>query len=130
MNTQAYDLEERLLEYSVRVIKLAEQLPHTRTGSHVAGQLLRSATSPYPNHGDGRSAESAADLIHRFQISLKGLKEAERWLHLIRRVPLIRKPERLNPILAETDELIKIFDAGITSAKSKSQQREPLGAHA
>jgi len=52
MKKQTYDLEERLLEYSVRIIKIVEQLPNTRTGNHVAGQLLKSGTSPYPNHGE------------------------------------------------------------------------------
>jgi hypothetical protein len=27
-----------------------EQLPNTRTGNHVVGQLLKSGTSTYPNH--------------------------------------------------------------------------------
>jgi hypothetical protein len=50
MKKQTYDLEERLLEYSVSIIKIVEQLPKTRVGNHVAGQLLKSGTSPYPNH--------------------------------------------------------------------------------
>jgi hypothetical protein len=49
-----YDLEERLLDYSVEIIRLVEELPNTRTGNHVANQLLRSGTSPYPNHGERR----------------------------------------------------------------------------
>jgi integrase len=39
---RVYDLEERRLDYSVRIIRLVEALPHTRAGNHVAGQLLRS----------------------------------------------------------------------------------------
>jgi len=58
MKKQTYDLEERLLEYSVRIIKIVEQLPNTRAGNHVAGQLLRSGTSPYPNHGEAQAAKS------------------------------------------------------------------------
>jgi len=54
MKKQTYDLEERLLEYSVRIIKIVEQLPNTKAGNHVAGQLLRSGTSPYPNHGEAQ----------------------------------------------------------------------------
>jgi hypothetical protein len=54
---QTYDLEERLLEYSVRIIKIVEQLSNTRIGNHVAGQLLKSGTSPYPNHGEAQAAE-------------------------------------------------------------------------
>jgi hypothetical protein len=48
MKKQTYDLEERLLEYSLKIIKIDEQLPNTRVGNHVAGQLLKSGTSPYP----------------------------------------------------------------------------------
>jgi hypothetical protein len=58
MKKQTYDLEERLLEYSVRIIKIVEQLPNTRAGNHVAGQLLRSGTSAYPNHGEAQAAEA------------------------------------------------------------------------
>jgi four helix bundle protein len=75
MKKQTYDLEERLLEYSVRIIKIVEQLPNTRAGNHVAGQLLRSGTSPYPNHGEAQAAESPKDFIHKLRISLKELRE-------------------------------------------------------
>ena len=51
-----YDLEERLLEYSARIIRLVERLPNTRAGNHLASQLLRSGTSPLPNHGEAQAA--------------------------------------------------------------------------
>jgi len=70
MNKQTYDLEERLLEYSVRIIKIVEQLPNTRVGNHVAGQLLKSGTSPYPNHGEAQAAESQKDFIHKLRCSM------------------------------------------------------------
>ena len=119
MEKQVYDLEERLLKYSVRIIKIVEQLPNTEAGRHVAGQLLRSGTSPYPNHGEAQAAESQRDFIHKLHISLKELREAQRWLKLIQRVPLIEKPERINDILQETEELIKIFVTSIKTAKKK-----------
>lgn len=34
--SQKYDLEERLLNFSVHIIKLVEHLPNNRTGNHVA----------------------------------------------------------------------------------------------
>ena len=82
MKKQAYDLEERLLEYSVRIIKIVERLPNTKAGNHVAGQLLRSGTSPYPNHGEAQAAESQKDFIHKLRIGLKELREAQRWSNL------------------------------------------------
>ena len=107
MKKQTYDLEERLLEDSVRIIKIVEQLPNTKAGNHVAGQLLRSGTSPYPNHGEAQAAESPKDFIHKLRISLKELRESKRWLKLILRVPLIKKPELLNDILQETEEELR-----------------------
>ena len=89
MNKKKYDLEDRLLEYSVKIIKIVEQLPNTRIGNHVSGQLLRSGTSPYPNHGEAQAADSPKDFVHKLRISLKELRETIRWLKLIQRIPLI-----------------------------------------
>ena len=119
MARQIYDLEERLLGFSVRIIKIVDQLPKTRTGNHVAGQLLRSGTSPYPNHGEAQAAESPKDFIHKLSISLKELRETQRWLKLIQQVPLIKKPELLADILEETEELIKIFVKSIKTARKR-----------
>jgi len=123
MKKQTYDLEERLLEFSVRIIKIVEQLPNTRTGNHVGGQLLRSGTSPYPNHGEAQSAESPKDFVHKLRISLKELRETQRWLKLIRQVPIINKPELLNDILEEAEELIRIFVASIKTAEKKRNRK-------
>ncbi len=119
MENQKYDLEERLLAYSVQIIKIVEQLPKTRVGNHVAGQLLRSGTSPYPNHGEAQAAESTKDFIHKLPISLKELRETQRWLRLIQRVPLIKNSNQLETIQQETEELIKIFVASIKTAEKK-----------
>ena len=116
MKNQHYDLEDRLLKYSVRIIKIVEQLPNTKAGNHVAGQLLRSGTSPYPNHGEAQAAESRNDFIHKLRISLKELRESHRWLKLIEHVPLMKEPELLNEMLEETEEFIRIFVASIKTA--------------
>ena len=121
MKKQTYDLEERLLEFSVRIIKIVELLPNTKACNHVAGQLLRSGTSPYPNHGEAQAAESPKDFVHKLSISLKELRETHRWLKLIQRVPLIKKPALLDGILEETEELIKIFVTSIKTAKKNKK---------
>ena len=97
-------------------------MPNTRVGTHVAGQLLRSGTSPYPNHGEAQSAESAKDFIHKLRLSLKELRETERWLRLIQRVPLIKPADKLRDLINETEELIKIFATSIKTANSNRQK--------
>ena len=117
---RAYDLEERLLEYASRIIRLVDSLHTTRAANHVGGQLLRSGTSPLPNHGEAKAAESREDFIHKLKICLKELRELRRWLRLIKRVPLIAKPDKLDDLLNETEELVRIFDRSVRTAKTNS----------
>ena len=115
-----YDLEERLMEYSARIIRLGERLPNTRAGNHVASQLLRSGTSPLPNHGEAQAAESAKDFVHKLKICLKELRESWRWLLLIQRVPLLR-PRLVEALVKETDELIRIFVRSTQTAEQRKR---------
>ncbi len=117
MNTDRYDLEERLLDYSSRIIRTAESIRRSAAGQHVSSQLLRSGTSPLPNHGEAQAAESGRDFIHKLKICLKELREIHRWLKLIQRVPLVPKPELVDPLLMETDELVRIFVSSIRTAQ-------------
>ena len=121
MKKRQYDLEDRLLEYSVKIIKTVEQIPKTRTGNHVAGQLLRSGTSAYPNHGEAQAAESPKDFVHKLRISLKELRETQRWLKLIQRAALIKATDRLNSLQLETEELIRIFVTSIKTAEKRKK---------
>jgi four helix bundle protein len=119
-----YDLEERLLDYAAAIIRLVESLPSNRAGNHVAAQLLRSGTSPLPNHGEAQAAESPNDFVHKLKISLKELRESIRWLRLIRRVPLMKESSQVDSLIQETDELIRIFFSSIeTAQKNASSQR-------
>jgi four helix bundle protein len=112
-----YDLEERLLEFAAAVIDVSEKLPDTRAGNHLAGQFLRSGTSPYGNHGEAQAPESAEDFIHKMKICLKELREALRWARLINRKQWLGSDAQLAFVLRESDELIRIFKASIQTAE-------------
>jgi len=117
-----YNLEDRLIAFSVRVIDVVEALPSTRVGNHVAGQLLRCGTSPAPNYGEAQSAVSRSDFIHKMKIALKELRETRIWLLITQRKALIKPPTRLGAILGECSELIAIFAASVRTAQ-KNRKR-------
>jgi len=119
-----YNLEDRLLEYSVRVVRLCESFPNTRAGNHVGGQLLRCGTSPLANHGEAQAAASRGDFIHKLSLCLKELKECRRWIRLAYRVPLSDPPAKIEPLLQETEELIRIFSASLKTARSGQRPAE------
>jgi four helix bundle protein len=77
---RADELEERLINFAVRIIKLSARLPRTPAGKHIAGQILRAGTAPAPNYGEARGAESPADFVHKLGIVLKELNETSIWL--------------------------------------------------
>ncbi len=112
-----FNLEERLLEFASTIIELSESLPNTRAGNHIAGQVLRSGTSPYPNHGEAEDAESRDDFIHKLKLCLKELRETRRWARLIKRKGWGKDDPTLPFILTESDELIRIFFSSIQTAK-------------
>ena len=117
-----FDLQDRLIDYAVRIIKLSEALPNNKTGKHICTQILRSGTSPAPNHGEAQSAESRADFVHKLKVALKELRETETWLKIIIRAQLIKPADKLEPLLQETNELISILFRSIETAKKNAKK--------
>ncbi|SRR6266542_3307109 len=116
--SQADKLEERLINFAVRIIKLSAALPKTPAGNHIAGQIMRSGTSPAPNYGEARGAESHADFVHKLCIVLKELNETSIWLRIIDKGQLVRRT-LLVQILEENIELCKIFTSSLKTARQR-----------
>jgi len=113
---RADELEDRLIDFAVRIIKLSANLPKTPAGKHIAGQILRSGTSPAPNYGEARGAESNADFVHKLGIVLKELNEISIWLRIIERSQLLKR-EVLLEIIGENRDLCRIFTSSLKTAK-------------
>ena len=111
------DLEDRLLDFAARVGKLVEALPDTRLGRHVAGQLVRSGTSPAPNYAEACAAESKKDFIHKLGIALKELRESRVWIKLILKSDML-PADRIEPLLDESNQLCNIIGKSVVTAKA------------
>jgi four helix bundle protein len=122
-NERPFDLQERFIDFAVRIIKLSEAIPECKAGKHICSQILRSGTSPAANYAEAQSAESKADFIHKLKIALKELRETEIWLKIVVRTELIKPSEQLSPLLKETDELISILFKSVATAK-KSKEKD------
>ncbi len=121
MDERSLEIEDRLIEFAVRVINVVEALPDTKAGKHVANQLVRSGTSPAPNYAEARAAESRADFVHKLKVALKELRETLVWLKVIEQKPMIPR-ERLGQLVTECNELIAIF---VKSVQTADRNREP-----
>lgn len=116
MEFNGLEMEERLLEFAVRVGKLVNALPETPLGRHICSQLIRSGTSPVANYSETCAAESKKDFIYKLGIVLKELRETRTWIRLIVRSDLL--PEnRISTILDECEQLGRIIGKSIVTSK-------------
>jgi four helix bundle protein len=119
-----FDLEDRLVEYSCRMIDAVEALPNTRVGNYIAGQLIKSCISPTFNYGEVQAAESRNDFIHKLGIVLKELKECRTALKIIRRKEMIKPSKKTDEVYKETEELIAIIAKSIETAKRNKNKSQ------
>ena len=69
-----YDLEGRLIDYSVSIISLTRYVKGEFAGIHLSKQLIRSGTSTALNYGEAQACESRRDFIHKMKVVLKELR--------------------------------------------------------
>jgi four helix bundle protein len=66
-----HNLEERLIDFAVKITEIAETMPDSKAASHLAGQLLRSGTSPALNYGEAQSVLTAQKNIQKQASNLR-----------------------------------------------------------
>ena len=113
-------LQRRLVSFAVKIIELAGHLPKTSAGRHVSGQILRSGTSPAPNYGEARAAESRADFVHKLRIAAKELNETGIWLLVVLEARMA-PTALIEDLIKEERELASILGASIRTASRISK---------
>jgi len=126
MAAKVYDLEDRMVDFTCRMIDVVETLPNNRAGNYIAGQLIRSCHSPTFNYGEAQAAESTNDFIHRMGVVLKELKECRTALKVIIKKEFIKPIKKLEGIYDETEQLIAIIAKSIITAKNNKQNKKSI----
>lgn len=116
MKNKRYNLEDRLVDFAVLILSIAENLPQTYAGKHLSQQIIRSGTAPALLYGEAQAAESRADFIHKMKIALKELRETYVCLKIIGRRNYLEDGEK-EYTAKENDELIAIFTRSIDTAR-------------
>lgn len=123
-NAPKFDLENRLIEFSLKIIEIVEILPNSLAGRHLGNQLIRSGTSPTFNYAEAQSAESRKDFIHKMKISQKELRETYVCLQLIDKKPLVNNAQLLSEVLDENNQLISIFVKSLATARRNAKRKK------
>ena len=112
------DLRRRTKEFALRVIKLFRALPKTEEARVLGRQILRSGTAVAANYRSACRARSRADFISKIGITVEEADETAFWLELLVDANIVKK-DRMENLLVEADELVRIFQASRTTAKSR-----------
>jgi four helix bundle protein len=119
-----FNLEDRLIDFAVLAVEIVNEMPNTRAGNHLAGQLVRSGTSPALNYGEAQSGETRRDFIHKIKIVLKELRETLNCLKIIHRSKLYQSEPRICAALKENNELVSIFVKSVETAQRNLQNEK------
>ena len=115
-----FDLEDRLIDFSVLIIEISSEMSKIKAGNHLAGQLIRSGTSVSLNYGEAQSGESRKDFIHKMKVVLKELRETYVCLKIIYRTKLYGNMSEMDKAMTENNELISIFVRSVETAQKNS----------
>ena len=114
-----FELETRTKQFALKVIAFCATLPHTKTGSIIEYQLVKSGTSVGANYREANRAESQADFIHKIAIVEKESSESGFWLEICDESNL-GSVELRKWLLQEARELLAIFTSIGRSTKANS----------
>jgi four helix bundle protein len=106
--------KNRTKQVALRVIRLTEALPATRTADVIGKQLLRSATSVGANYRAACRGRSPADMISKLAIVEEEADESIYWIELLIEAEIF-PAKRLAPLL---DELNQIVAMAVASQKT------------
>lgn len=119
------EMKIRTKQFALRVIRLIESLPKTRSANVIGNQLLRSATSVGANYRASCRAKSTADFVSKLAIVEEEADESMYWIELLIEAGIIRK-RRLADLLDEADQLLLIVIASIKTTKDRINPKSQI----
>lgn len=116
MNAEQFTV--RTKAFALRVIRLVEALPKSRTTDVLARQLLRSATSVGANYRAACRAKSRADFVAKMGTVEEECDEAIYWMEVLVETGIV-KPTCLSALMEEANELLSMVVASIRTARNR-----------
>jgi four helix bundle protein len=108
-------MKERTKAFTLRMLKLVDAIPNTRSGNAVANQLVRSGSSVGANYRALCRAKSRADFVHKTTVVEEEADESCFWLEVTIEARLL-PARRVQPLLDEADEITAILVASRKTA--------------
>lgn len=111
------DFTDRLIRFSIAIIKFCGKLKESKEYKEVASQLIRSGTSIGANVIEAKASSSKRDYIKFFEIALKSANETKYWLIIIDKG--CNNNQEAQRLLSEADEIAKIIGSSLLTLKGR-----------
>jgi four helix bundle protein len=113
------ELKQRTKQFGLRVMKLVDALPRSRSGTAISNQLVRSGTAVGANYRATCRARSKAEFAARIAVAEEEADESAYWMELVMEGELVAAP-KVQPLHREAMELTAIMAASrLTSLRSR-----------
>lgn len=119
MNEQQRQIQEKCIDFAVRVDGLRKDLNKKHREYNKADQIDRSASAIGALYSEAMYAESEADYIHKLGIAQKEANETKYWLTLIHKCGYIDDNE-FKELMMHAEELFRVITAIIVSMKKNT----------
>ncbi len=111
------EINKRLINFAVDIVKLTNSLPKTPAGFAIASQIVRSGTSIGANFHEAQSASTRKDFVNILTTCLKEARETSYWLIIISESQLMDNI-KLDLLIRENDEIIRILVSIVKNSKN------------
>lgn len=116
-------VKDKSYGFALKIIQLVRTLREQKE-FEIAGQVLDSGTSIGANVEEALAGVSRADFANKMGIASKEARETHYWLRLLRDSGII-PAERMDPLIAEVEELLRILTAIVKTTKNPDPPKEP-----
>ena len=113
-----YNLEERTFRFAIEVRAFLQKIKSNDLNRDDFRQVIRSSGSIGANYIEANAGMSKKDLLYRLRICRKEAKETNYWLRIILDSLKGENKRKIQPLITESFELLKIFSSIIEKVKN------------
>jgi len=119
------EFKNRTKEIALRIIRLVDSLPHSRSADVIGKQLLRSGTSVGANYRAACRGKSTADVVHKLSIVEEEADESIYWMELLIEAELVSS-KKLGKLIADMNEIVAMTVASIKTMRGRKASQSKI----
>ena len=116
-------LRDKSYDFALKVIATYKALQEGQREFVLSKQLLRAGTSIGANAEEAIGAQSKRDFLSKVSIAYKEARETHYWLRLLRDSKILDF-EKANMLILDTEELLKLMGAIISTTKKALKEKK------